>query len=123
MERNERFRFLDVFEHHIAPIRIELHRLRASFFGRDPAPVSVNPLAGGFWLESIKKDKAAQLRHSTLGAQAWGLHAELREACIEQDHLQLAIQTPHPIVAAQQALEPAWANVFAIARGIPPFWG
>ena len=109
------FLFLHRFARHLNPLRGQLYTLRASFWGRDPAPTSVSPLTGSYWLESIKKDKAAQLRRYTLGAQARGLHAELRGACNEQDQLDLALRPPNPIVAAQTARIRTGVRFLAVA--------
>ena len=62
---------------------------------------------------SRKKRRLSSAGVPTLGAQARGLHAELRGAWTEQDYLELALRIPHPIVAAQKALEPEWAYVFS----------
>ena len=70
-------------------------------------------LTSEFWLESSKKDLAAQLRRFNLGTQPRGLHADLRHAQTEHEHLRMALATPHPSISAQRALEPHWNFVFS----------
>ena len=116
------FPFLSLFERHIDVWGQRLAAIRRSFLGKDPVESTLAPPADAFWLESQKKDKAAQLRRYTLSSQAKGLHADLRGACTEQAHLQLALATPHPIIAAATSLEEPWAYVFAqLAAGFETF--
>ena len=107
------FPFLTLFERHIDGWGQRLAKLRSSFLGKDPVESTLAPPADAFWIESQKKEKAAQLRRYTIASQAKGLHADLRGACTEQAHLQLALNTPHPIIAASTSLEEPWAYVFA----------
>ena len=108
------FPFLKLFERHLHPLRSHAPRV---VFGQGSGPKRALAL----WLSHIGSNLLRKIRRLssagryTLGAQARGLHAELRGACNEQDQLDLALRPPNPIVAAQTARIRTGVRFFAVA--------
>ena len=115
--------FLNRIEDALPGLTQDFQNLRSSFLRGPPIPESESSLDSDFSQQSQTKHLASQVRRYTLGTQARGIHARMRHATTEAEHLQYAYETPHPTITAQNVLEPSWSYVFNNLTAGYQTWG